>query len=387
MTAPPNGITSLLSQDQMTPSARKLRDIYARKPGAPILHREFWLMDTTMQKWIAEEGMPAEVPHNELFQLDEPGHHELGQLGWTEAAFHPVFEEKHIEDRGTTEVVQDFAGRHVLYLKGRREGFMPEYLVHPVKNQQTFEDLIKWRLDPATATRFADLDQRMATAKEAAGEGQMIMQNLIGGYMYLRSLLGPEDLLYAFYDEPELIESCMETWLTLSDAVIAKHQEHVTLDEVFLSEDICYNNGPLISPDMIRGFLMPYYQQLIANIRSRQIDKSRHLYIQIDTDGFANPVIPVYQELGMEVMSPFEVASGSDVVAIGEEFPWLVLLGGFDKRILAKSTDAIDREIERILPAMRERGGFLPTIDHGVPSETPYQNYLHYRKRCVELGG
>jgi hypothetical protein len=36
---------------------------------------------------------------------------------------------------------------------------------------------------------------------------------------------------------------------------------------------------------------------------------------------------------------------------------------------------------------MRERGGYIPTCDHGVPEEVPYENYLHYRKRCVELGG
>ena len=47
---------------------------------------------------------------------------------------------------------------------------------------------------------------------------------------------------------------------------------------------------------------------------------------------------------------------------------------------------AIDREIERILPVMRERGGYIPTCDHGVPEEVPYENYLHYRKRCIELG-
>jgi hypothetical protein len=52
----------------------------------------------------------------------------------------------------------------------------------------------------------------------------------------------------------------MQTWLALADAVIARHQQHVTLDELFLAEDICYNNGPLISPDMMREFLLPYYQ-------------------------------------------------------------------------------------------------------------------------------
>jgi uroporphyrinogen-III decarboxylase len=179
----------------------------------------------------------------------------------------------------------------------------------------------------------------------------------------------------------------MQTWLALSDAVTGEHQKHVTLDEVYLAEDICYNNGCLISPDMMREFLIPYYQQLLSNIRGRQIDKARHLYIQIDTDGCAPPVIPVYQEIGMDVMSPFEVASGCDVVAIGREHPGLALFGGIDKRILAAGKDAIDREVERILPVMRARGGYIPTCDHGVPEEVTLDDYMHYRKRCVELGG
>ena len=106
----------------------------------------------------------------------------------------------------------------------------------------------------------------------------MIVQNLIGGYMYLRSIIGPEQLLYQFYDDPELIHECMRTWYELAEAVITRHQQYVTLDELFFAEDICYKQGPLISPDMIREFLFPYYQRLIGNIESRQLDKSRHLY-------------------------------------------------------------------------------------------------------------
>jgi len=226
----------------------------------------------------------------------------------------------------------------------------------------------------------------MQEARKQAAQGLMITQNLVGGYMYLRSLIGPAGLLYKFYDDPELIHDCMRSWLDLADSVISRHQQHVTFDELFLAEDICFNSGPLISPDMMREFLFPYYQQLIENVRSRQIDQSRHLYIQIDTDGKALPVIPVYQELGMDAMSPFEAASGCDVVEVGQKYPDLAIFGGIDKRILAQSKDAIDQEVERILPTMRQRGGYIPTCDHGVPEEVPYENYLHYRKRCVELG-
>jgi len=381
----PDGIRSMVPPEKMNPSARKLRDTYAITPAAPLVRREFGYY--CLEQWYSQ-GLDRQADLAEVFDFDPPANHDLWGLGWCETEFSPPFEEKIIEDRGEHELVQDTAGRAVLYFKGRREGFMPEYVDHPVKDAKSWEDNCKWRMDPNTPDRWAGFDERIAAATKAAGEGLMISQHLVGGYMYLRSLIGPADLMYAFYDMPEVIHDCMKTWLALADAVVARHQEHLTLDEIFLSEDICYNHGPLISPEMIKEFLFPYYQQLISNTRSRQIDKRRHLYVQIDTDGYAVPVISLYAEaIGMDVMSPFEVASGCDVVRIAEQFPELVILGGFDKRILARDAEAIDKHLEYIIPPMRRRGGYIPTCDHGVPEEVSLENYLHYRRRCVELGG
>jgi uroporphyrinogen decarboxylase len=393
MTAAPSaplqdGVHAPVPRGRMIEGARKLRDAYARVPGAPLYRREFYIWQEALDRWQQEQGMPRDVPPDELFGFDPPGGHDLGQIGWCEAAFAPAFETIVLEDRGDCELVQDFAGRHVLFFKGRRHGYMPEYVDHPVKDMRTFVEKVQGRLDPATPTRYADLTDRMAQARAAAAEGRMVSQGLVGGYMYLRSLIGPEGLPYAFTDMPEVVHACMEAWFRLADAVIARHQAHVTIDEIFFAEDICYNHGPLISPAMMKEFLLPYYQQLIANLRARQIDRDRHLYVQIDTDGFADPVIPIYREsIGMNVMSPFEVASNCDVVATRRAYPDLVISGGIDKRVLASTPAEIDRMVERILPAMRAAGGYIPTCDHGVPYDVSYANYLHYRKRCLELGG
>ncbi len=381
---PSDGITSLLPRELMCEPARRLRDTYARVPGERLIRREFGFY--CLERWY-EQGLDPSADLATEFSYDQGGSIGLGQLGWCEAAFVPAFEDKVIEDRGDHEVVQDYAGRHVLFFKGRRNGFMPEYLEHPVKDMRTWEENVRWRLNPASPERYADLDRRMAFAREQAGRGMMVTQGLIGGYMYLRSLIGPADLLYAFMDQPGLIHACMQQWFDLADAVIARHQEHVTIDELFFAEDICYNHGILISPAMMREFLFPHYRRLIANLRSRQLDPDRHLYIHIDTDGDARPAIPVYKEIGMNVMSPFEVASGCDVVEIGREHPDLTIFGGIDKRVLAQTEADIDRMVEYILPAMRERGGYIPTCDHGVPEEVSLSNYRHYRKRCIELGG
>ena len=386
MTTPPreDGVHAMVPREKMPAHVQKLRDAYAITPDAPLVQREFWFY--SMDQFYAQ-GLNREADVAEVFGYDPPGSYDVKHLGWCEAEFHPTFEETVVEDRGEHEVIRDHAGRHLLVFKNRRQGFMPEYLHHPVKDQRTWEEDVRWRLDPAAPGRFDYLDELKAEAVARAAEGYMISQQLIGGYMYLRSLMGPTEIMYAMYDMPEVVHDCMRAWLALSDAVIARHQEFVTLDEIYLSEDICYNHGPLCSSDSMREFLFPYYQQLLANVRSRQIDRSRELHVQIDTDGRAEPVIPLYAEaIGLDAMSPFEVASGCDVVEIGRQYPELALFGGIDKRVLAQNKLAIDRMVDRILPAMRRRGGYIPHCDHSVPEEVSLENYLHYRKRCIELG-
>jgi uroporphyrinogen decarboxylase len=104
----------------------------------------------------------------------------------------------------------------------------------------------------------------------------------------------------------------------------------------------------------------------------------------VDTDGYAPSVLPLYLEAGMDVMMPFEVASGCDVVEVGRQYPDLVLAGGIDKRVLASGKEAIDAHLRHILPPMVERGGYIPMCDHGVPDNVSLENYLHYRRRMCE---
>lgn len=370
-------------------SAKKIKDFYDMTPDAPIYQKEFGYY--VLDRWIEEGHLKPydQVPDydaylRQIFGYDEPAVFNIYGLGWCEAGLFPTFEEKVIEDRGDYELVQDFAGRSVLCFKGRRSGFMPEYVDHPVKDRYTWEKNIKWRMDPHTPGRMEETKGAVLAAKEAAANGGTVVQMVSGGYMYLRSLIGPEQLLYKFYDDPDLIHECMKTWFELADTVIAEHQKTVSFDEVFLAEDICYNTGSLISPDMIKEFLLPYYQQLYQNMKKRNLDQSKTIHLQIDTDGYCPSVIDIYRSIGCDYMSPFEVAANCDVVKIAQQYPDLRMSGGIDKRIIALGGDDIKRHLDYIMPAMRKRGGFIPTCDHGVPEEVSFENYMLYRKLMQE---
>ena len=376
-----------LSNEAFLRSARKMQDFYDLKPGAPIYEKEFGFY--TKDKWIADGILEPDdgtfdydVYLRRKFGFDEKVVHTLTGLGGCEAGMDPMFEVKILEDRGEYELVLDYAGRSVLYFKGRRDGFMPTYVDHPVKDMDSWERNIKWRMDPTSPGREKHAKWDIEQALQMRQNGGFVCQLVVGGYMYLRSLIGGEPLLYMFYDDPELIHECMRTWLTLADARMAYYQQFVEYDELLFDEDICYNMGPLISPDMIREFLFPYYQQLIENVKKR--NRGHRIRIQLATDGRIQTVVDLYKSIGFDYFSPCEVASGVDVVELGKKYPDILISGGIDKRIIAQGGDAIKRHLEYIMPAMRARGGYIPTCDHGVPEEVSYENYLLFRKLLKE---
>jgi len=352
-------------------------------PTDHMVRREFYIWEEAITRWKGE-GLPDDYNECNLFGFDPPAAAAVGlDLGWCEPPFYPYYEDKVVKSEGDTEVIQDFAGRWMRVFVGKRHGFMPEYMRHPVTCRKDWEEDVGPRLVPTEPARYARLDEQCAEAARLRDtEQRMVFQGMVGGYMYLRALIGPVDLLYRFVDDPELIHDIMRQWTAVMDAGLTRIQARIELDELMMAEDICYNHGLLISPNMVKEFLLPYYQQVVGNARARQ---KRKLYYHVDTDGWAEPAVPLYTSVGADAMSPWEVASGCDVVEIGRKYPNLIMAGGIDKRVLAEGKDAIDAHLARIMPAMLARGGYIPTCDHGVPDDVSFENYMYYRKRVCEL--
>ena len=64
----------------------------------------------------------------------------------------------------------------------------------------------------------------------------------------------------------------------------------------------------------------------------------------------------------------------------------LLMLGGFDKRILARSKDQIVHEVHRLTPLVEE-GGYIGFCDHLVPPDVPLENYMFYLETVREVWG
>lgn len=346
--------------------------------------REWGFFPETENNW-KEQGWDGSREH---FMYDEyPYAEELVDLVGIDIPLAPAFKEEIVETDENYIYTRTVSGAVEQFPKDKRRWgeVMPLYVRHPVEKPEDWYGFIKPRLDPETPGRWEKFYEKSKETVKRVERGEKLYEaTCIGGYMYLRAMLGPEKTCLAFYDSPEMVHDMMKTWLNLAKTCLLRVQKKVSFFKFLIGEDISYKNGLLISPAMCEEFLFPYYRDLLESLRNGQKD---FMHAEVDTDGNVSDVIPLYRKVGFNVMRPFEVAAGNDVVEIAKKYPDLVISGGIDKRILAESKEAIKKEVERIIPFMVERGGYIPTCDHTVPSNVPYENYLYYRKLITALDG
>ncbi len=344
----------------------------------PIWDFGFWT--ETIEVW-EHFGLPEGVNTDEFFGMDAPWRVMSVDLG-----LRPCFEDKVIADEGETEVAIDAAG--VTYRQNKRLRTIPHYIDWTLKDRTSWREQFVWRLDPDTPGRIGD-DWVEQCARQADDRRDYPI-GITGGSLYgwLRNWMGVTNLSLLLYDDPtlfpEMVERLGDLFHTvLERALSAARAVGCTFDYASLWEDMCYNSGPLISPRIVREVMGPQYQRITDLLRSYGCD-----VVVLDCDGKVDDLLPIWLENGVNVAFPLEVGTwGADPIACRKRFGRdLLIMGGFDKRILAQSKDAISREIERLAP-LAEEGGFIPFCDHRVPADVPLENYLHYLEQAKSVWG
>jgi uroporphyrinogen decarboxylase len=341
---------------------------FERADFLPLFEWGYW--PATLERWRAE-GLPAAVQPWEHFGLTWYEHSpvNMGLL--------PHFETGVLRDEGETYVLRQWDG--VVVRRRKDELSMPQWLEFPVKTRRDWDALAE-RLDPHHPARYPDDWPQRVVAWRTRDHLLTPGCCEVGFFGWLRALMGVENLLLAYYDDPDLLHAMNRQHLDFLRTVMERELQEVDFDFAFLWEDMAYNSGPLIGPALVREFMLPYYRELLAFLRSHGIR-----LVLLDSDGDVTQLIPLFAEVGVDGLLPFEVAAGMDVRRVREQYPRLRILGGLDKRVLPLGAAAIDAELEAKLPAMLARGGYLPSLDHHVPPDVSLEAFGYYVERCRDL--
>jgi uroporphyrinogen-III decarboxylase len=155
---------------------------------------------------------------------------------------------------------------------------------------------------------------------------------------------------------------------------------HVQVDELAFHEDLAGKSGPLIGPELMKSFLIPYYRRIIEFMQNHGAR-----IFSVDTDGNIKAVIPSFLEAGVNVLSPFEAAAGMDIVKVRAEFgSKLAIMGGIDKFAIAGTREQLEAELAYKIPTLMESGACMFSLDHRVIGGTSLDNYRFYVNKVWE---
>jgi uroporphyrinogen decarboxylase len=353
------------------------------QPGGP--------RESTLRAWH-EQGLPEDVHYAEYLmevlgieREETPPPVALG----VSFKMIPTFEEKVLEHQDGHYIVQDWMGAiteisdeyDYTYIRSAKDFVTRKWHRFPVQSRKDWQERMAWRYDPYHAERFPpDFEERCAALRE---RDYPLAISVNGPFWQMREWVGMENLCMLMIDDPDFVLEMAHAWTEFVSATIRQISDRVELDAVRLSEDMAYKAHSMISPAMVRQFLMPAYLRWVS-----EINASGCPIVDMDSDGNIKVLIPLWIESGINVCDPIEVAAGNDIVAYRERFgKRMAYRGGIDKRAIAAGGQVMRDEVLRVVPPLLKEGGFIPSCDHGVPPDISWPNFVEYTRLLAELTG
>ena len=375
---------------------------YKNYDRLPVVHFGFW--QQTLEKWASQGHI-----NSDLLYLDNPKTiidkvaRLLGfDFGWMMGGMYSMKPISYLYPPFERKILKKFdnGSMHVLNAEGTVELEKPGVesikaeIDHLLKNRTSYEEHFKWRLQWSS--------KRVTEAFVYCG-GKWLRfdrggrEYLISGKMdypyglncgsligIIRCYLGLTGLSYMQVDDTELLDEIIDD----QARIVHQNTEYllqtgIEFDYGHFWEDICFNGGPLVSPDFFKKKIAPHYKRITELFHQHNID-----LISVDCDGKIDELIPIWLENGVNVMFPVEVGSWqANIGSWRKKYGRAIkAVGGVKKSIFGQDKKTVDQEIDRLRPLV-DLGGYIPCPDHYIPPDADWSLVKYYCERMRSVFG
>lgn len=190
-------------------------------------------------------------------------------------------------------------------------------------------DVTEWKKVMPKAN-LPEVDWEKFTARMLANirsvngnNSEHLVYNCFVGYIWdeLQYMMGFEEALYSIAAEPEATRDFL---CAIADFAIASFEQQCRYFKPEIGgvmDHVANSKGLLMSPDSYRKVIKPAEKKIIDALKSMDIQTEIHC------DGLIEDILPDYQEMGVEIIQPFQVFN--DIQAAKEKYGFIAI-GGWD---------------------------------------------------------
>jgi uroporphyrinogen decarboxylase len=204
-------------------------------------------------------------------------------------------------------------------------------------------------------------------------EGMTICVQLPALFENTMYLMGFQSLCYALHDQPDLVEAICRRLGELVTAVAAQVIAWDNVGMVIEGDDMGFHSGTLVSPDVIRRYILPHHKKIA------EIVHGAGKLFALHSCGNVHKLMDDYiDNVGIDAKHSFE----DKILPVEEVYRrWgerIAILGGVDMDLLGRGTeDQVRARTRDILEVCGVKGtGYCLGTGNSVANYIPVQNYL-----------
>ena len=321
----------------------------------------------TIRRWKAE-GMP-DTDWRDYFGVDKIANIHLD--------ISPRFEKKTLEETDQYTIhTTDFGATLKTFKLG--DG-TPEFLDFKMKTYQSWlegkarmtptDDRVDW----AGLKQCRDYWERDGVWRESYWwfGFDVIHSWAVGTETFLIAMA--EDSAWAKDMIGHYLHMCMTLYTRIWDA-------GYRFDSILWPDDMGYKGTQFFSLGMYRDILKPFHKAACDWAHERGV------YAHLHSCGNVMNFVPDLVEIGIDALNPLEVKAGMDSLALKRDYGDKLVLHGGINAVLWDKPDQIIPEMERLIPALKQGGGYIFSSDHSVPNTVSLEDFKRIIEKAKELG-
>lgn len=322
----------------------------------------------TIERW-QKEGLPHGTSYVDYFDLDK--------VSGISADNSPRYEEKVIEETNEYKIYTTSWGATLK--NWTHAASTPEFLDFTMVDPDSWAKA-KARMAPdSNRINWKNLEQNYPIWKK---EGHWIQADLWFGFDVTHSwMVGTERILCALVENPEwcmdMFSHQLDVGLKLLDQVWEKGYK---FDCIVWPDDMGYKKSQFFSVNMYREILKPFHKRAIDWAHAKGIKARLH------SCGDINPFVPELIEIGLDALNPLEVKAGMDPIHLKKTYGEKLVFHGGINAVLWDHPDQIRAEMEKVIPVMKQKGGYIFASDHSIPSSVSFEDFRGIIELVKKLG-
>lgn len=260
----------------------------------------------------------------------------------------------------------------------RFSGMYGEFIDHPLRRVIDSEDINKYKFfDAYDPVRTAGLKERVEYLSNKT-DYAIVAAGAVGGIFETCNLLRgsdqfPIDLMLNKKLAHTLLRKLNNYYMELMDVFLDIAGPFI--DIVELADDLGSQHNLLLSPELYREMILPYYKEQIKFIKSKTNAKIFH-----HSCGSVVKAGDLLLDAGVDILNSLQPrAAGMDSTFLKDKYGKnLSFHGGIDiQEVLPKgSTKDVEEEVKRRLAIYAPEGGYILCAAHCIQDDVPPQNIV-----------